>query len=129
MAVESKYTKWKIIIGYMLIVSLSLLAAGWIYKQVNQLILSESNFGVANQKILIIGNTVSTLYEAEALGSAFAQTGKQHYFNQFLRTQQKIKKNIDTLKILSHEQNQIQRLDTINILLGEKIKTKVRQNV
>ena len=122
MAVESKYTKWKITIGYILIVSLSLLAAGLIYKQVMHLIHYESNFGIANQKIFIVGNTISNLYEAETLSSAFVQTGKQSYFKQFLTTQQQIQKNIDTLKLLSRKQTQILRLDSIKILLREKIK-------
>lgn len=122
MHTESKYTKWKIIAGYTLIVLLSLLSAILIYKQITRLIVSEENLSNANQKFFIIGNTMTGLYEAEALSSAFVQTGSQIYFQKFMDIMQETGEDIDTLKQLSCEPYQQTRIDSIRVLLEEKIK-------
>lgn len=122
MQTESRYTKWKIIAGYTLVVLLSLVSATLIYKQITRFIIHEENLDDANQKFFIIGNTMTGLYEAEALSNAFAQTGSRYYFRKFTNVIQKTKANIDTLKTLSQQPYQQIRIDSINILLEEKIK-------
>ena len=133
MYTESPYTKGKIIAGYLFIVLLSLLAAVLIYKQVNRLIAEEKSFGSASEKLFIIGNTMTGLYEAEALSSAFAQTGNRNYFQEFLDVLHETGKGIDTLKALSSSPSQQIRMDSITILLAAKIKNlqelvKVKQS-
>lgn len=130
---ESQYTEWKIITGYVFIVLLSLLAAVLIYKQVNRLVAEETGSGNANEKLFIIGNTMTGLYEAEALSSAFAQTGNRTYFQEFLNILRETGKGIDTLKALSTTASQQIRMDSIRILLAAKIKNlqelvKVKQS-
>lgn len=122
MLTESTYTKWKIIAGYIFIVLLSLLTSVLIYKKVNRLIAEESDFSNATQKLFIIGNTMTGLYEAEALGSAFAQTGNRNYFQNFLDILHETEKGIDTLKTLSTSPSQQVRMDSITLLLAAKIK-------
>ena len=122
MQTESRYTKWKIISGYTLVILLSLISAILIYKQITRFIIHEGNLDDTNQKFFIIGNTMTGLYEAEALSSAFAQTGNQYYFQRFTNIIQKTKANIDTLKTLNQQPYQQIRIDSINILLEEKIK-------
>ncbi|MDE7074614.1 MAG: histidine kinase, partial [Odoribacter sp.] len=133
MGKESQYTKWKIITGYVFIVLLSLLAAVLIYKQMNRLVAEEKGSGNANEKLFIIGNTMTGLYEAEALSSAFAQTGNRTYFQEFLNILRETGKGIDTLKALSTTASQQIRMDSIRILLAAKIKNlqelvKVKQS-
>lgn len=122
MQTESRYTKWKIITGYSLVILLSLVSAALIYEQITRFIVNEENQEDVHQKFFIIGNTMTGLYEAEALGSAFAQTGSQYYFRRFTDVIQKTKENVDTLKTLSRQPDQQLRIDSISILLEEKIK-------
>ncbi len=119
---ESQYTKWKIIIGYSLIIILSVISAILIYKQIIRFTINEGHPDNVNQKLFIISNTITGLYEAEALSSAFTQTGNQNYFRKFTAIIQETKENIDTLRALSHQTDQQIRIDSIHILLEEKIK-------
>lgn len=103
---ESQYTKWKIIIGYSLIIILSVISAILIYKQIIRFTINEGHPDNVNQKLFIISNTITGLYEAEALSSAFTQTGNQNYFRKFTAIIQETKENIDTLRALSHQTDQ-----------------------
>ena len=119
---ESKYTKWKVISGYTVIFLLSILSTILIYKQITNLIVSENSVGNANKKLFIIGNTITGLYEAEALSNAFVQTGSIHYFQKYTRLLEETEANIDTLKALTIRLDQQLRIDSISILLEEKVK-------
>ena len=119
---ESKYTKWKVISGYTVIFLLSILSTILIYKQITNLIVSENSVGNANKKLFIIGNTITGLYEAEALSNAFVQTGSIHYFQKYTRLLEETEAKIDTLKALTIRLYQQLRIDSISILLEEKVK-------
>ena len=119
---ESKYTKWKVISGYTVIFLLSILSTILIYKQITNLIVNENSVGNANKKLFIIGNTITGLYEAEALSNAFVQTGSIHYFQKYTRLLEETEANIDTLKALTIRLDQQLRIDSISILLEEKVK-------
>lgn len=119
---DSRYTKWKVISGYALIVSLSLLSALLLYQQIHRLIINEENLSNGNLQFIIIGNTMTNLYEAEALSNAFVQTGAKNYFQRYLTLMQATEANIDTLKGLTNRLDQQLRIDSISILLGEKLK-------
>lgn len=119
---ESKYTKTKVIGGYTLLFLLSILTAALLYKQITKLIVNEESVGNANRKLFIVGNTISGLYEAEALSSAFIQTGSQKYFRDYMALMEETKSNIDSLRVLTTRLDQQLRLDTIGNLLTEKVR-------
>lgn len=73
------------------------------------------------QKLFIISNTLTKLYEAENTGIAFSQTGTQKNFDTYMKLIEDIKDNMDTLKNLSISSEQNLRIDTINTLLGKRI--------
>ena len=122
MQTESRYTQWKIIAGYLLVILLGVVSGSLIYKQVTRFIVNEETMDSTNRKLFIIGNTMTGLYEAEALSSAFAQTGSHSYFRKFTSIIRETRENIDTLRTLSQQLDQQIRIDSIHTLLEAKIK-------
>ena len=117
----SRHTKSKIITGYILLFLLSFLTIVLIYKQITKLTLDETGVSETNQKLYLTGNTITGLYEAEALSNAFVQTGSQGYFRKYLDIIGEVQNNIDSLKSLTTDSAQLSRIISINDLLEEKI--------
>lgn len=117
-----KFTKLKLITGYILILLLGAIAIIFIYKQSIALTQKGNDEIVMQQKLFIISNTLTKLYEAENTGIAFSQTGTQKNFDTYMKLIEAIKDNMDTLKNLSISSEQNLRIDTINTLLGKRIK-------
>lgn len=117
-----KQTKFKIIVSYLLLFSLSLIAVVFIYKQIIRLTVEEQGVSQANQKLFIIGNTITGLYEAETLSNVFLQTGSNQSFKRYIEIMEQVDINIDSLRNLTDQPNQELRLDSISILLGQKTK-------
>ena len=117
-----KFTKLKLITGYILILLLGAIAIVFIYKQTIALTQKGNDEIVMQQKLFIISNTLTKLYEAENTGIAFSQTGTQKNFDTYMKLIEDIKDNMDTLKNLSISSEQNLRIDTINTLLGKRIK-------
>ena len=117
-----KFTKLKLITGYILILLLGAIAIIFIYKQTIALTQKGSDEIVIQQKLFIISNTLTKLYEAENTGIAFSQTGTQKNFDTYMKLIEKIRDNMDTLKNLSISSEQNLRIDTINTLLSKRIK-------
>ena len=117
-----KFTKLKLITGYILILLLGAIAIVFIYKQTIALTQKGNDEIVMQQKLFIISNTLTKLYEAENTGIAFSQTGTQKNFDTYMKLIEDIKDKMDTLKNLSISSEQNLRIDTINTLLGKRIK-------
>ena len=106
-----KFTKLKLITGYILILLLGAIAIIFIYKQTIALTQKGSDEIVIQQKLFIISNTLTKLYEAENTGIAFSQTGAQKNFDTYMKLIEKIRDNMDTLKNLSISSEQNLRID------------------
>lgn len=117
----SKHTKFKIIGGYITLFLLSFVSIILIYKQITKLNVEEPGVSETNQKLFLTGNTITGLYEAEALSNAFVQTGSRTYFRKYLDIIEEVKGNIDSLKNLTTDSIQQSRIDSIGILLEEKV--------
>lgn len=117
-----KQTKSKIILSYILLFVMSLFAVIFIYKQVTRLAVGEEGVSEANQKLFIIGNTITELYEAESLSNVFLQTGSNRSFQKYIEIIEQVELNIDSLRHLTDQEEQELRLDSISILLGQKTK-------
>lgn len=118
---QTKYTRLKIITGYATLFLLSLSAVTLIYKQITRLAVNEYSESGANRKLLIIGNLTTGLYEAESFSNAFVQTGTGEYFHRYLLSVEEVENNIDSLKKSTASLEQQLRIDSINILLKEKV--------
>lgn len=117
-----KHTKSKIIISYILLFVLSLAAVIFIYRQITRAAGDDQGVSAANQKLFIIGNTITELYEAETLSNVFLQTGSENTFRKYIALMDQVEINIDSLSTLSNQAGQQLRLDTISILLDKKTK-------
>ena len=116
-----KFTKFKLITGYILILLLGAIAIIFIYKQTIALTEKGNDEIVMQQKLFIIGNTLTKLYEAENTGLSFSQTGSEKNFNRYMQLIQDIRYNMDTLKYLSMSEEQNMRIDTVHALLSDRI--------
>ncbi len=121
MNMPDRHIKTKIIIGYILLFLLTLITTTFIYKKVSKFTDEPQLVSEANQKLFIVGNTITNLYEAEALSNSFLQTGSNSDFRKYLRLIQEVGENIDSLKTMQHDSLQLSRIDTIRLLLDEKI--------
>ncbi|MDE5639956.1 MAG: histidine kinase, partial [Odoribacter sp.] len=117
-----KYTSWKVVCGYILLFLLSILGAILIYKQITQFIHKENSSDNSNQKLFIIGNVLTSLYESEALSNAFVQTGVQSYFQRYMDILTETEAGIHDLKTLTTRKEQYLRIDTISHLLEKKVR-------
>lgn len=118
----SRYTKIKVITGYVLLLVLTIAAIVFIYKQISKFTGDESLVSSANQKLYLIGNTITGLYEAESLSSSFLQTGSSGSFRKYIAIIRQVEENIDSLKRMTPEVEQQSRIDTIHLLLNDKIR-------
>ena len=116
-----KFTKFKLITGYILILLLGFIAIIFIYNQTITLTEKKNDEIVMQQKLFIIGNTLAKLYEAENTGLSFSQTGSEKNLNTYMQLIQGIRHNMDTLKYLSVSEEQNRRIDTIHTLLTDRI--------
>lgn len=116
-----KFTKLKLIAGYVIILLLSLFAIGFIYRQTMSLTRKGDIEQITQRKLFITSNTLAKLYEAEAISFAFTQTDSKKNFNAYMAIMEDIRRNIDTLKQLSTQKTQVLRLDTINGLLAQRM--------
>lgn len=121
MKTQTSYIKTKIITGYVLLFILILVAVIFIYRQIINLTTDERPISEANRKLFIIGNTITGLYEAEALSNSFTQTGNQNLFTAYIKVIGQVEADIDSLKKLTTEAGQKSRIDTIDILLNQKM--------
>lgn len=116
-----KFTKLKLIAGYLVTLLLSAIAIIFIYKQTLSLTGKDNEDLIRQQKIFITSNTLAQLYEAESIGTAFTQTGSQKKFKDYMQLMQTIRQSMDTLKMISKNREQRSRIDTINRLLTHRI--------
>lgn len=118
----SKNTKLKVIGGYALLLLLAVLSAVMIYRQVMKLMLSEGEESDVNGKLFVVSNTITYLYEAETLSNAFIQTGNRDYFRKYTEILGTTEANIHALRSGTTRRNQAERLDSILVLLGNKLR-------
>lgn len=95
-----KFTKFKLITGYMLILLLGVIAIVFIYNQTITLTEKKNDEIVMQQKLFIIGNTLAKLYEAENTGLSFSQTGSEKNLNTYMATHSRYPAQHGYLEIL-----------------------------
>ncbi len=119
---SSSHIKFKVIISYVLLVLLSGIAVAYIYEQITTLTKDEPQETRISHKLVIVGNTITELYEAEIeLSKIFTQTGCNSLFTPPIDIIQRIKSNIDSLKNMTTQTDQKLRIDSILFLLDAKI--------
>lgn len=118
MGLEDRHITSKVVAGYLLLLVLAVCCVGYIYKVVEEVAGQEETDPAARQKTYLVTNTLSLLYESEALGQLLGMP--QNEFRHFNRTLDKAHRNIDSLRLLVRDSVQLLKVDTIDALLERK---------
>lgn len=115
---EDRHITTKVVAGYLLLLLLAVCSLGYIYKVVKEVTAEEDTDPLARQKTYLVTNTLSLLYESEALGQLVGMPEDE--FRHFNRTLDKAHRNIDSLRLLMRDSVQQLKIDTIDMLLERK---------
>lgn len=118
MAEQSGHITLKVILGYLLLVAIAVCSVVYIYQIIEQVAGEEEPDSKARQKVYLVTNTLSLLYESEALGQLVGMP--QNNVNHFNRTLNKAHNNMDSLRVLITDSVQLLKIDTIDMLLRQK---------
>ena len=118
MAEQSGHITLKVILGYLLLVAIAVCSVVYIYQIIEQVAGEEQPDSKARQKVYLVTNTLSLLYESEALGQLVGMP--QNNVNHFNRTLNKAHSNMDSLRVLITDSVQLLKIDTIDMLLRQK---------
>lgn len=118
MAEQSGHITLKVILGYLLLVAIAVCSVVYIYQIIEQVAGEEEPDSKARQKVYLVTNTLSLLYESEALGQLVGMP--QNNVNHFNRTLNKAHGNMDSLRVLITDSVQLLKIDTIDMLLRQK---------
>ena len=119
MGERSDHITWKVIGGYLLLLLTAISSVWYIYTILQQLAVEETPDTTNREKIYLVTNTLSLIYEGEALGQLVGiQSGND--LRNFNRTMRKANDNLDSLRYLLSDSLQWLKIDTIQDLLKRK---------
>lgn len=118
MAEQSGHITLKVILGYLLLVAIAVCSIVYIYRIVEQVAGEEEPDNKARQKVYLVTNTLSLLYESEAMGQLVDMP--QNDVAHFNRTLNKAHRNMDSLRVLISDSLLLLKIDTIDMLLRQK---------
>lgn len=110
----------KIVAGYLLLGMIVLLAGFFIYSEFNNYSNTQSK-ETRNIKLLKTNALLTELYEAENLSKLALQNRKRKNLNAYAKKVDSILNTIDDLKLLVKDASQVHKLDTVQILLQQKV--------
>lgn len=108
----------KVMIGYILLIIIAVCSVFYIYHIVEEVAGEEESTSLPRQKTYWVTNTLSLLYESEALGQLIGMPKSE--FWHYNRTLDKAHRNMDTLRTLVKDSLQLLKIDTIDGLLERK---------
>lgn len=116
---QSGHITGKVLVGYILLVTLAVCSVGYIYNFVRTIVEEDTSpDSRTREKVYLITNTLSLMYESEATGQFVGIEQDQYY--RFNRTLNKVHANMDSLRALITDSAQLLKIDTIDILLDRK---------
>lgn len=118
MAGQNGHITVKVILGYIFLIAIAIYSVTYIYKVVEQVAGEDEPDGKPRQKVYLVTNTLSLLYESEALGQLLGMP--ENEFIHFNRTLNRAQNNMDTLRTLVADSMQLLKIDTIGMLLERK---------
>lgn len=108
----------KVVWGYLLLLLIAVCSVSYIYNVIQQLAVEEAPDTTVRQKAYLVTNTLSLLYESEALGQLVGRP--ENDLRNFNRTMRKAQANLDSLRVLLSDSIQQLKVDTIQDLLRQK---------
>ena len=111
--------KFTVIIGYLLVVAVMAFGLITLYRN----LVDYSNKRISSEdmsELLIVGNTLSMLYEIESEQNLINAENAEQYFLKYDSISPKIKANLVELKQVAVDSSRIEKLDTIELLVDQK---------
>ena len=118
MSAQNGHITSKVILGYLLLILIAVFSVVYIYNIIEQFAGEDDPNNKSREKVYLVTNTLSLLYESEALGQmvGFPQ-GEIKHFN---RTLNKALQNMDSLRTLVSNPALYSKIDTIDMLIEQK---------
>ena len=116
---ESSKIKITVITGYALVVMVMVIGLLAVYHN----LVDFSNKKMKNEDLsgmLIVGNTLSKLYDIESGQNLFTAESAQQYFLRYDSIVPEIQQNLDSLQQLSQDPARVSKIDTIKFLIDGK---------
>ncbi len=118
MSSQNRHITSKVVFGYILLISIAVCSVAYIYRIVRQVAGEEQPDSTSRRKVYYVTNTLSLLYESEALGQLVGIPDND--LTHFNRTLNKAHQNMDTLRVLISDLQQQAKIDSIDMMLEQK---------
>ncbi len=116
---KNRFT-FKVAISYLMLCVLALGAGYFIYSEIQVLVNNETS-AQSDTKLLRTGSLVTQIYEAESLSKLALQTKTKQNFNAYAQKIDSVFNEIDSLKQLAIDPSQKAKLDSVKLLLEQKV--------
>ncbi|WP_029037327.1 ATP-binding protein [Salinimicrobium xinjiangense] len=120
MAKKRSSITFTVFAGYLLLTVLMGLAVWFIYNQVIDYASMTGRSASGNQKLLLVGDAATKLYEAESLSRQLIQTGDIEGLDTYTQKIDSIKTTLASLQNFRTDSSLDQEIDSINVLLSRK---------
>lgn len=120
MAKKSPSITFTVFAGYLLLAALSAFAIWFVYEQVVSYTQMTDRNNTGNQKLLLVGEAATKLYEAESLSRQLIQSGDLEGLEIYTAKIDSIKMTLASLQRPDSEYSLEKEVDSINILLSQK---------
>lgn len=115
---KTRHITRKVVWGYLLLLLIAICSVYYVYTIIQQLAVEEKPDTLNREKAYLVTNTLSLIYESEALGQLVGRPGND--LRNFNRTMRKAHQNLDSLRVLLTDSVQQLKVDTIQNLLKQK---------
>ena len=120
MAKKRSSLTFTVFAGYLLLAALMGLAVWFIYNQVIDYTRMAERSTTGNQKLLLVGDAATKLYEAESLSRQLIQTGNLEGLETYTAKIDSIKATLASLQNFRTDSSLDREIDSINLLLSQK---------
>ena len=115
---KTRHITRKVVWGYLLIILIAVCSVYYVYTVIQRLAVVDKPDTLNREKVYLVTNTLSLIYESEALGQLVGMP--QNDLRNFNRTMRKAHQNLDSLRVLLTDSVQQLKVDTIQNLLRQK---------
>lgn len=112
----------KVLVSYLALAALVVAVGMIVSKEISSFTQAQQDETQEKNKLLRIGKLLTLMYESESFARAAIQSNNQEPYVNFLTKNDSIAIQIDSLKLLISASYQSKLLDSVNLLLSQKIK-------
>lgn len=107
-------------VGYLIVALLGVMAAVGVWRQIAPLMIEDDSQKQLQQRRMLVSQTLYHLYEAESCGQMLI-AGYPDYRERYTEEVEQVHRDIDSLREWTDDSLQRSRLDTLVVLLQEKV--------